>query len=98
MRGIIWYLDKEKSEQIFNRILDLYESKDIKSVSLQRRKEYSQVAFENGDYWQTISANTSGRGLACNVAFIQKEINKQVVDIVIRPTVKSRPYVGYYYY
>lgn len=98
MTGIIWYQDKEKSERAFNNILTFYENKDIKLVSIQRRKEYSQAIFENGDYWRTSSIIICSLGLACNIALIQKEIDEQIVHEVILPTVKSSPYKKYCYY
>ena len=61
------------------------------------KTEFS-VEFPNGDYWIAVKATEYSRGRACNIAYIDCEIDKDIVNCVIKPTIKSFPYQAYHYY
>lgn len=55
----------------------------------------SWVEFENGDTWQIIRANNNARGLTCNIAYIERGIEKSIIDTVIKPALKAKPYTAF---
>lgn len=45
-----------------------------------------------------IKATDRARGYCCNVAYIDKNIEKEIVDMVIMRTIKAFPYQAHRYY
>jgi hypothetical protein len=56
---------------------------DIKMVKNSMCETY--VELKNGDIYQALSASESARGYKCDKVYINKEIDSNVVDRIIRP-------------
>jgi hypothetical protein len=56
---------------------------DIKRVKNSMCETY--VELKNGDIYQALSASESARGYKCDKVYINKEIDSNVVDRIIRP-------------
>ena len=54
--------------------------------------------FTNGDYWRTAIASDSAHGLACNIAYIDIDIDPLTIETIIKPTMKFRPFTAYNFY
>lgn len=98
MKGII-YCDKlETGLQQFKKIIEDYNRINIKCDKPVTTANSARVIFENGDEWIVVKATDGARGYACNVAYIDRMINDDLVEKVIMPTIKAFPYQAYRYY
>ena len=98
MKGIIWYIDKNKGEERMKQLIGEYQFLNIDIDSIKNSKAQYKVQFKNNDFWQLIPALDSSRGNICNISLVQKEIPKNVINEIILPCTKSKPYraIGYY--
>lgn len=98
MKGIIFY--GSNIENAIQKLLEVrseYERLKINSRQIIA-KDYARVEFENGDVWKVCQASGASRGEGCNIAFIERYINEDVVRQIIMPTIKFMPYRAYNYY
>ena len=51
--------------------------------------------FDNGDRWIVVKASECSRGQACNIAYIDRTINYDLIQKIIMPTIKAFPYQAY---
>lgn len=58
----------------------------------------AQVTFTNGDCWRTAIASDSARSLACNIAYIDIDIDPLTIETIIKPTIKFFPFTAYNFY
>lgn len=100
MRGIIFGATHKKALEQFNEIVNNYQTlygQDV-IVHMSVDKNRAQVAFTNGDYWRTAIASDSARGLACNIAYIDIDIDPLTIETIIKPAMKFRPFTAYNFY
>lgn len=101
MRGIVYGKTFKRAEIQLQKIIDDYEKIGIKPQSIynikKTRHSYS-VEFPNGDYWIAVGASENSRGRACNIAYIDLEIEPDIISCVIMPTIKSFPYQAHRFY
>lgn len=43
------------------------------------------VELEDGNTYQIVSASDNSRGHRCNIAFVDKWINQEIIDNIIKP-------------
>lgn len=100
MRGIIFGVTYKKALEQFNKIVNdyqtLYDQDVINTISVGNNR--AQVTFTNGDYWRTAIASDSARGLACNIAYIDIDIDPFTIETIIKPAMKFRPFTAYNFY
>lgn len=96
MKGIIYYESSfEKANEELKKMVDRYNQMNISVTKCHYKRISSWVEFENGDTWQIIRANNNARGLACNIAYIERGIEKSIIDTVIKPALKAKPYTAF---
>ena len=99
MRGIIFCAEYSKGLERFERLVQDYSRIGIEPVCIRKSKSFqTAVEFTNGDYWQVVKATDRARGYCCNVAYIDENIQKEIVDMVIMRTIKAFPYQAHRYY
>ena len=98
MKGIIYGKTFKSAEQKMSDVLDEYERAKIPVATLQHSHCQETVIFENGDYWLAIGASDNCRGKACNIAYIDKDIDSNIISYVIMPTIKAAPFQGWKFY
>ena len=96
MKGIIYYESSfEKANEELKKMVDRYNQMNISVTKCHYKRIGSWVEFENGDTWQIIRANNNARGLACNIAYIERGIEKSIIDTVIKLALKAKPYTTF---
>lgn len=74
-----------------------YETMGIRLVR-EKKNEYERlVYFENDDSWRLVNPIKS-MGARCNISYIDKNIDKIIIDEIINPCTLLFPYSGYNYY
>ena len=100
MRGIVIGTTLDVARDKLNLMSTDYER--FWKVEIERiissRYEY-KIIFSNGDIWTCMAANKYNCcGRRCNIALVDKNISKKVVDCIIRPLLVRQPFgaIGYY--
>ena len=93
MKGIIFYGSNfingnEKLEEIINK----YTQMKIGIVKNVYNNYGSCVEFENGDVWKVAKANDMSRGHRCNVAYVERCIDYNTYNCIVRPCVTLLPF------
>ena len=98
MRGIVYGKTFERAEIQLQKIIDDYKKIGIEPQSIHNIKNNYSVGFPNGDYWIAVGASENSRGRACNIAYIDLEIEPDIISCIIMPTIKSFPYQAHRFY
>ena len=81
----IFYRDKKWAEKIFNKINDYYHSLDmidrIYGTTMIRLKDNTEIFF--------VRAAENARGYCFSKVILQPGIDKELINCVIRPTLKD---------
>lgn len=95
MRGIIWYRDHAQAgiNMLKQVILD-YARADIEPSYSHFSSNCAWVTFKNGDEWRVAGARDSSRGMACNIAYVERSIDYDTYQTIIFPTMKCKPYTA----
>ena len=100
MRGIVIGTTLDVARNKLNLMSTDYER--FWKVEIERiissRYEY-KIIFSNGDIWTCMAANNGNCcGRRCNIALVDRNIPKKIVDYVIRPLLVRQPFgaIGYY--
>ena len=101
MRGIVYGSTFEKAKTQLEKIIEDYQKIGIE---INGRRGFRvahnsmDVVFINGDQWTAVRASENSRGRACNIAYIDRDIDIEIVECIIKPTIKSFPYQAHRYY
>ena len=98
MKGIVWYNNRSRGEEKISEIIYHYDFMGIGIIKQINSKNNSFVIFENGDIWRLVGTTDSARGQRCNVSFIEQSIEKDFIDIIIKPCTTALPFIAYNYY
>ena len=101
MKGIVYGKTFEKAKIQLQEIIE-----DYKKIGIEPETPYNNrlglnnfsVEFPNGDYWIAVRASENSRGRACNIAYIDRDIEQELIECVIKPTIKSYPYQAHRFY
>lgn len=98
MRAIIYCQEINTGMNKLNDIIKNYERINIETAITKCSHNSAFVVFKNDDEWTVAIANDGSRGRACNIAYIDKNIDEEVVQTIIMPTIKALPYRAYNFY
>lgn len=100
MRGIVWGATQEiandKLTNIISDYVKYYGENIIEKVSCSKYGYW--VCFTNGDYWRAIKCNEASCGQRCNISYVDRKINKALVNCIIKPCTTGYPYHAIQYY
>ena len=93
MKGVIWHNNNySKGLEQLERIIKNYEQINIPIAQQHFTKINTSVIFENGDTWKVIAANECSRGQRCNIAYIERNIDFNIYQTIICPTITAFPF------
>ena len=100
MRGIVWGITIERSQEKLEKIVDDYIKMGHKILEKRVTKHHMAILFDNGDYWQAIRATkSSGLGRRCNISYIDHELKEYITIIEqIKACTTLMPYNGITYF
>lgn len=94
MKGVIWGETFRSAKEQLNKIIDGYERLGYERTYIRK----DQALFENGDIWVIKNASNPVPGLRANIAYIDKRIDPQVIEEIIKPSLTLPPYTAIHYY
>lgn len=100
MRGIVYGSTFEKAETQLEKIIEDYKMIGIEvneRHGLRVTRNSIDVDFTNGDWWTAVKASENSHR-RCNIAYIDHDIDPNIINCVIKPTITSYPYQAIMYY
>ena len=91
MKGIIWYRDNAQvGINMLKQVILDYARADIEPSYSRSHfsSNYAWVTFENGDEWRIAGARDSSRGLACNIAYVERSEH----DYGLQDSIPTNPF------
>lgn len=83
MRYIVFgktqHIARYKLDEIYSDMNKDDVVKYVKSVNC------SYIELKNGDFYETKNASDSSRGCKCDSVFVDEDINKDIIDTIIKP-------------
>ena len=98
MKGNVYGSTIEIANQELEQIIEDYKSMGYFIIRYIKRLNGSFVEFNNADFWQAIYAGDGQRANRCNVAYIDRNINQNIVDCIIKPAITLKPFQAERYY
>lgn len=101
MIGIVWTerIDSIDGKTQFLQIRQGYIDEGIYPTKEVKSKDICYIRFVNNDIWYLIRASeNASRGRRCNVAYIHRNISRNIIESVILPSLLPKPYRGVTYY
>ena len=98
MKGIIWYTSKSNAQHQLTELIARYNAINIQVEEYKKGAIQESVRFENGDFWKTCQAYENSRGNCCNISFVEKSINPEFYERVIRYATRALPYQAIWFY
>lgn len=98
MKAVVWYNNNiETAKEFIKMQIDRYNFARIEGRVVES-KDYLHFYADNGDFWQTMPSRESGRGVKCNISYIERGIPEEIINCVIRPCTRAHPYNAIDYY
>ena len=98
MKGMVWYYTYEDGLDQLQKIKIDYERMNIKTVKERFSRFGTFIEFENGDCWKMVSGTESSRGNRINVSYIDRRIDKDIVQCIIQHCTTAYPFQAFRYY
>lgn len=100
MKGVVWCktfkCGCDKLTEIINKYVEWYGVEIINTI--RRTKNEYRIDFTNGDTWRVARATESSRGIRANIAYIENNINENIIQQIIKPCTTALPFTAYNYY
>lgn len=101
MSGVIWY-NGSKQSAVDKAESVIQDYKDL-GIEVKSKKDPlygdTMILFANGDFWRTARAIDASRGIKSNIAYVQADIEDEIFNTIIRPTIEGqKPFSGYRFY
>ena len=98
MNGVIWYNSKINGENQLKNIVSNYKKLNIFPEVKKTYLNSCMVVFNNGDIWECHPIQECIKGKKINISYIEKTIEKDVVNTIIEPMTTAYPYSGINFY
>lgn len=98
MRGIVWGSTQDIATNKLIQVIKEYNMIGIIPSREVITKYNAWVRFENGDYWIATGAWESARGRKANISYVDRAINRNFFNTVIRNCTIGFPYRGFLFF
>ena len=97
MKGIVWGNTFEDAKCKLCEIEEDY--KPFSDIELRRETKHTyELYFTNGDSWMACSAIESNRGRACNISYIDHNIDADFINTIIKHCTRCKPFNALHYF
>ena len=98
MKGLVFGKTFERASNKLDEIIESYKIYRYEIVQERKGNHYHQVIFDNGDQWKAVNASENSRGNKANVAYIDREIDDEIVRSMILRCIATGPWNATHYY
>lgn len=98
MTGIIWYKTKQKGFMRLDELIEDYNKMNADIQIMQNNGSGAYIRFSNDDIWIVAPATDSSKARTSNIALIDNDIEQDIINKIIMPTLKLKPFQAYNFY
>ena len=98
MIGIVYGKTLQRANMKLEKVADDYSHINIDIKRIINKSNSVMIYFSNGDIWKSIPISNTERGNMCNIAYIDKDISKDIIEVKIMPSIKAQPFRAYNYF
>ena len=98
MRGIVWGSTQDIATNKLIQVIKEYRMIGIIPDREVITKHNAWVKFENGDYWVACGSVESARGYKANISYVDRAINRNFFNTVIKNCTIGFPYRGFLFF
>ena len=98
MRIIIWSKTLESGKEELERILFGYQRLNIEIVERKDFRDDTRVVFKNGHCIRVIPARESMKGVKCNISIVERSIDQEFFDCIIRACTSIPPFQAFRFF
>lgn len=85
INNLIFATTKEKAMIFLESLIGEIKYKDIKSIYKNATQYDMWVELKDGNTYKVVSASDSSRGYRCGKAYVDKSIDQNIINCVIKP-------------
>lgn len=100
MRGIIWGSTVTVAWEELEKMKENYQKVGfaIDRESNAKSRTERDVWFSNGDHWTAIKAQENKKGAKANISYVDRKIDKRLINEIILPATTAYPYSAIRYF
>ena len=98
IRGIIWGNTLEKTKEELTRLKHNYLACHRIITHEVNSRLAGVVEFDDGDFWEARVPNEASRGIRCNISYVSRSIDPDLIDNIIAPCTSRPPFNALRYY
>ena len=98
MKGNVYGSTIEIANRKLEEIIEDYKSMGYLVTRYVKSLNGSFVEFNNADFWQAVRAGDGQRANRCNVAYIDYNIDQDIINYTVRPAITLKPFQAERYY
>ena len=98
IRGIIWGSTLEEAKEELTRLKHNYLTCHRTIIHEVNSRLAGVVEFDDGDFWEARVPNEASRGIKCNISYVSRSIDPDLIDNIIAPCTSLLPFNALRYY
>ena len=98
IRGIIWGSTLEEAKEELTRLKHNYLACHRAITHEVDSPLAGVVEFDDGDFWEARVPNEASRGMRCNISYVSRSIDPDLIDNIIAPCTSLLPFNALRYY
>ena len=98
IRGIIWGNTLEEAKEELTRLKHNYLACHRTITHEVNSRLAGVVEFDDGDFWEARVPNEASRGIRCNISYVSRFIDPDLIDNIIAPCTSRPPFNALRYY
>ena len=98
IRGIIWGNTLEEAKEELTRLKHNYLAGHRTITHEVNSRLAGVVEFDDGDFWETRVPNEASCGIRCNISYVSRSIDPDLIDNIIAPCTSRPPFNALRYY
>ena len=98
IRGIIWGNTLEEAKEELTRLKHNYLTCHRTIIHEVNSRLAGVVEFDDGDFWEARVPNEASRGIKCNISYVSRSIDPDLIDNIIAPCTSLLPFNALRYY
>ena len=98
IRGIIWGSTLEEAKEELTRLKHNYLACHRTITHEVNSRLAGVVEFDDGDFWEARVPNEASCGIRCNISYVSRSIDPDLIDNIIAPCTSRSPFNALRYY
>ena len=98
IRGIIWGSTLEEAKEELTRLKHNYLACHRTITHEVNSPLAGVVEFDDGDFWEARVPNEASCGIRCNISYVSRSIEPDLIDNIIAPCTSRSPFNALRYY